>query len=362
VVSVSAVDINKSRAPYSNFGTAVDVAAPGGDTSKDRNGDGYADGVLSTLVSDSSGTRQPVYGFYQGTSMAAPHVAGVAALMVAVRKAAASSLSPAEFDAFLANGSITNDLGTAGRDDIFGYGLIDAFKAVQAVGAPAQTVLVVNPTSLNFGTLAGASSSLELTVDKSGNASISVTSVVSSAAWLTVAETSVDGTTKLGTYTATATKGSLPDGTYSATITFTASNGATVEVSVSVKIGASVATGANAGYLYLLLVNPDTFDAVYGADLTTTTGQYTYSISGVAAGDYFVVAGSDMDNDVFICDEAEACGAYPTLGLATKVTVSSDMSGLDFDVGFMSGIGASAATPTSTPKFSRGTGKRLAPR
>ncbi len=97
VVSVSAVDYQNQRAPYSNFGTSVDVAAPGGDASVDRDGNGYPDGVMSTLVDDSTGTRANSYAFYQGTSMAAPHVAGVAALMKSVNPA----LTASDFDAFL---------------------------------------------------------------------------------------------------------------------------------------------------------------------------------------------------------------------------------------------------------------------
>jgi subtilisin family serine protease len=116
VVSVSAVDLNKNKAPYSNFGSTVDVAAPGGDTSVDLNGDTYADGVLSPLADDSGSGLIFNYVFYQGTSMAAPHVAGVAALM----KSVSPALSPADFDMFLASGGLTEDLGASGRDDIFG--------------------------------------------------------------------------------------------------------------------------------------------------------------------------------------------------------------------------------------------------
>ncbi|MEJ2426892.1 MAG: S8 family serine peptidase, partial [Candidatus Thiodiazotropha sp.] len=58
VVSVAAVDTNRERAPYSNYGSAVDIAAPGGNTLVDLNGDGYKDGVLSTLADDSSGTPE----------------------------------------------------------------------------------------------------------------------------------------------------------------------------------------------------------------------------------------------------------------------------------------------------------------
>jgi len=72
VVSVGTVDFNKSLAPYSNYGGSIDVTAPGGDMSVDRNGDGYLDGVLSTMANDSSGGREPVYRFYQGTSIPSP--------------------------------------------------------------------------------------------------------------------------------------------------------------------------------------------------------------------------------------------------------------------------------------------------
>lgn len=353
VVSVSAVDLRKEKAPYSNFGTAVDIAAPGGDTSVDRNGDGYADGVLSAVANDSSGTRQPAFAFYQGTSMASPHVAGVAALMVAVRKAASSTLTPAEFDNFISGGTIVNDLGAAGRDDIFGYGLIDAFKAVQAASGTAPTSLIATPTSLNFGTLTGASSQLTFTLSKLGDGALTVTSVTSNAAWLTVSGSGI------GAYTVTATKGALPDGVYSGTITITTSAATTLTVSASMRIGAAPTGTANAGYLYVLLVDVDTLDTLDLVAVAASNGQYTYSFSGVPAGTYLVVAGSDMDNDGLICDVGEACGAYPTLTSLTAVTVSGDATDIDFTAGFTAGIGAEAAGAEPVLKFSRRALKRV---
>ena len=66
VVSVSAVDINGNLAWYSNSGQTIDVAAPGGDTGADFNGDGFPDGVLSTCGDDTSGSIRYTYCFSSG--------------------------------------------------------------------------------------------------------------------------------------------------------------------------------------------------------------------------------------------------------------------------------------------------------
>ncbi|MHC4452868.1 MAG: S8 family serine peptidase, partial [Planctomycetota bacterium] len=149
VVSVSAVGPTKELAPYSNFGNSVDVAAPGGDMSEDLDGDGQLDGVLSTLSQDFF-LFPYIYDYYQGTSMASPHVAGVASLM----KGLNPDLTPAGFDALLVSGELTDDLGASGRDDRYGHGLINAIKAVTAGGGPGPVdpELVVTPRALNFGT------------------------------------------------------------------------------------------------------------------------------------------------------------------------------------------------------------------
>jgi serine protease len=78
VIAVAAVNRSGGRSYFSNYGNVVSVAAPGGDLRS-----GEANGILSTLNAGTTSPGADNYGYYQGTSMAAPHVAGVAALMLA---------------------------------------------------------------------------------------------------------------------------------------------------------------------------------------------------------------------------------------------------------------------------------------
>ena len=132
VISVGAVRYDKNLAPYSNYGSSIDVVAPGGDTSVDQNSDGYADGVLQQTF---SGSRSNFgYYFFQGTSMASPHVAGAAALLISNGNA----LTPDNVRSALQ--STAEDLGTSGRDNTFGWGLINPLAALSwSVATPTPT-------------------------------------------------------------------------------------------------------------------------------------------------------------------------------------------------------------------------------
>lgn len=92
VVTVAATGRNGGKASYSNFGNIVDVAAPGGDFLGSA-----ANGVLSTLNNGTTTPGQDAYAFYQGTSMATPHVAGTAALMLSRNPA----LTPTQIEQLL---------------------------------------------------------------------------------------------------------------------------------------------------------------------------------------------------------------------------------------------------------------------
>lgn len=118
VVTVASINRAGGKAWYSNFGSVVDVAAPGGETAVSANG------VLSTLNSGSTSPGSDSYAFYQGTSMAAPHVAGAAALLYAVDPA----ITPDQVETLLK----TTARGFPASCSQCGSGIVDASAAVDA--------------------------------------------------------------------------------------------------------------------------------------------------------------------------------------------------------------------------------------
>jgi len=132
-IAVGATRYDQAHAPYSNTGSYLDIAAPGGDITVDQNDDGYADGVLQQTFAEGDPTDFGYY-FLQGTSMACPHVAGVAALILAENP----SFTPDQVRQALE--STATDLGDAGRDDVYGWGLLNAAAAVSWAPAGAPTV------------------------------------------------------------------------------------------------------------------------------------------------------------------------------------------------------------------------------
>jgi serine protease len=120
-IAVGATRFDNHRAPYSSTGSYVDVVAPGGDVTVDQNGDGYPDGILQqTFVKDPTAFA---YYFFQGTSMAAPHVSGLAALLISHGAKGPDAVR-------LAIQNTATDLGPAGWDPEYGWGLINAGAAL----------------------------------------------------------------------------------------------------------------------------------------------------------------------------------------------------------------------------------------
>lgn len=147
-IAVGATRYDETKAYYSNYGSSLDIVAPGGDLTVDQNNDGYGDGVLQQTF----GKRVDQFGyyFYQGTSMASPHVAGTVALLLAKGNAT----TPDQIRTALQ--STAEDKGTAGWDGTYGWGLVDAAAALAYLPGPVDNPPTVSITSpLNGATVSG---------------------------------------------------------------------------------------------------------------------------------------------------------------------------------------------------------------
>ncbi len=317
VVSVGATDLSGGLAPYSNFGTRIDVVASGGNVTQDRNGDQRPDGVLSTLWNEAG--NAPRFEFYEGTSMASPHVAGLVSLMLSVN----DGLSPAQVRSILQNTAI--DLGANGRDDLFGFGLINPVAALQAAGAagPNDPILSVSSSSLDFGALRTQQG---VVVINAGSGTLQVdpptVEVDQAQGWLAAA---LDG----NLVEVLVNRDQLNQGEFTGRIRLTSNGGnATIEVRVLVGEGG----GPNPGALIVLAIDPITFDSA-GAAMVDPQ-DLSFQLPPIESGEYLIVAGSDEDGDFLICEPNELCGFYPISSQPTRVRVESNQAtqNIDFSI------------------------------
>ncbi|MFF8837283.1 S8 family serine peptidase [Streptomyces sp. NPDC015130] len=169
VINVASTSREGNRSYYSNFGTNIDVSAPGGETRRATDTPGTVttpeNGIFSTLNSGTTTQSAENYKPYQGTSMAAPHIAGLAALL----KSAKSTLTPAEIESAIKTnarplpGTCTGGCGT---------GIADTAKTVDAVTGtttPPTGTVFTNANNVTISDNATVSSSIAVT-GRTGNA------------------------------------------------------------------------------------------------------------------------------------------------------------------------------------------------
>lgn len=359
VFSVSAVDGVGDLASYSNFGSWIDLAAPGGDASRD--------GKLVSSTSVINGNEETYIGL-QGTSMAAPHVSGVFALM----KGENGTLDYQDINRFLLAGDLTTaDCGNPPcRTDALGYGLLDAGKAASAaLSSPPTNLLTATPTIVSLSSEGTRSSSLVLEVYGDDAEDVTIDRILRPPAWLSIDSAPGSQPAKRFNLGLSLNLDALEPGISERTnleVQYSSvSGGRTLQIPV---VGQQVTDqqARDAGRHFALLVSPEPDSDFFRTEAQTTVvaenGQYRFefvpddgeepkALNEVAPGNYILVAGSDLDNDGLICHGGEACAEYPVAGLRQEITISAGnpIEGIRMTTSY-SRPSISAASPEQLPR------------
>lgn len=324
-LSVGAVRFDKKRAPYSNYASTIDIVAPGGDVTVDQNGDGFPDGVLSTTATDDGKFG---YRFLNGTSMAAPHVAGVAALC----RSAKPTASPDELFQILT--STASDLGIP-TQGTFPNRLLDALGAVRAAkgaasGAPA---LQIGQTRVDLGNV---QTTFAVTLGNAGGGRVEVgtpvTTYESGTGWLSALLAAPTSAISASRLELTVDRRGLAVGSYRAKVAVPQLNPTnSVTVRVDLQVG-----GDNplADKIYVLLVDAVTLETRAQVDTDAARG-FAFAFPSTTDGNYVLVAGTDRDENDLLGEEFELFGVWPTLDAPKVLPIvdRQDITGLDFPVG-----------------------------
>ena len=270
IIAVAANDKEGNRSWYSNYGNLISVTAPGGETCIPNAAQTACQtsttskGILSTLNSGTNGPVAETYAFYDGTSMATPHVAGVAALMLSV----APSLTPAQIKTTLQNTARPLPGTCSGG---CGAGIVDAYAAVSAVGGAGNTPPVANFTSSVNG----------MTVSFTDTSSDSDGSIASRS-WNFGDGTTSTATNPSKTYSA--------PGTYTVKLTATDNQGATNSKSANVTVSSAPSGGA--------LNNGVPVNGISGA--ASSTQYWTIVVPSGATNLQVSMSGGSGDADLYL--------------------------------------------------------------
>lgn len=250
-----------ARASYSNYGSTIVISAPGGD------GSGGSGDILSTLNSGTTTPSSETYAYYAGTSMATPHVAAVAALVMQKNP----SLTPDQVKTVLTSTARPLPGACSGG---CGAGILDAYAAVQAAGGGSANV----PPVANFGvTTSGLTATFtDSSTDSDGT--------IASRSWNFGDSSTSTSTNPSHTYAAA--------GTYSVSLTVTDNSGASNTKTSSVTVSGGGSGGGN------VLQNGVAATGLSGA----TNGQlaYTMVVPAGATGLKFVTSGGTGDADLYV--------------------------------------------------------------
>jgi serine protease len=316
VLAVGAVDSRLVLASYSNVGSQISLVAPGGNDVRERDGDGFLDGVPSTVLDETVAPRRPGEAYYVGTSMSSPHVAGVAALVLSVD----GSLSRAALRTLLE--STARDLDAPGVDAQTGHGLVQAGEAVRAalvgLGTPRADAprLSLSSDSLRF---TGTQTIQDVQLANAGGGTLHVGGLVATTdsgfPWLTAFTTAAPAGLPIDAslVAVTVTRVGLAPGVYAGTVTITDGAAALATIRVVMEVGGLRLDGQPFSIVALQSSN----GIVRASGIAQPIDGYRFALTGLAPGTYTLHAGTDLDGDGFFCEPGDFCGDSATTVVVT---------------------------------------------
>ena len=353
VICVAATDNSDAHASFSNANAYVDISGPGVNEAST-----YPFGCGAFVPS--------CYVLMSGTSMATPHLVGVAALVLSAHP----TDTPAQIETALEGTAV--DLGTAGRDNTFGYGRVNAAAAVAATPSPSPSPSPspVTPRTVpgSPARVAGASGNAKVSVSwlapaSNGGSPITGYTATSSLGGKTCTTTGVLTCTVTGltngqayTFTVKATNivGTGPASAPSAPMTPRSVPGAPTGVaavpslsSAQVSWSAPVSNGGSAITGYTATASP-------GGKTCTATGALTCTISGLADGLYTVTVKATTIAGTGLASASSAqfrIDTTPPTAALTRPTTPTRATTLTYTLTFsepVTGLAASDFTRTGT--------------
>lgn len=325
VLAVGAVDCERNRSSFSNFGNWLDLVAPGGGDAGDCGNDDEHS-VFSTVAEREGIDSNTPVNRRQGTSMASPHVAGVLGLM---RERNADVEMPI-IRALLREGELTRDNGSGAFDQETGWGLVDAEAAVTkdlsgyAALAPSQERVRLDDDR----------QSVDLSLERVGDESVTFTNASvtdGDQPWLNVERLSGDRNFRVSLNTDEMEPGQFFRSTLNVRYEANGGEARDYQIPVTATLEADEAD-RNAGAHFVQLIPADAYNDDSVSEDTVQTlveardGRYEFEFdtSDMEPGKYFLIAGSDLDNDGSFCGPGEACAEFPVTGQPEAIEITED--------------------------------------